>query len=121
MTDVLCGRRTFTPHQLVTTALRMANATVADGDEPYTQDDVSEVLLCTLQHTGPLHYGMALNLRGPCAGTLWGLWQDGMPAAAAFELPDCPAISPDAEACCEFDGHPGAHTHQLTAALVESS
>lgn len=106
----ICGRRTFAPLQLVTTVVDLANTEAPGG---YVPDDVYGVLVCTLQmHRGPLHHGVALELHGPEAGTVWAVWRDSVEPCLALVIPDCPARS-DGDACSEFTGHPGAHSWDL--------
>ncbi|MFJ2957071.1 hypothetical protein [Streptomyces sp. NPDC087270] len=87
----------------------------ADDPCAYTREDVFATLVCTIEaHGGPVHYGAALNLRGPDAGTVWALWREGETARAAIEIPDCPAVrAEDDDACSEFAGHPGGHSWTL--------
>ncbi|WP_328463827.1 hypothetical protein [Streptomyces sp. NBC_00448] len=105
----ICGRRTLVPKVLVRTALDLARA---DDAHTYAREDVFTALVCTIEHKGPVHYGAALNLRGPEAGTLWALWRDGEAPHAVIEIPDCPGRRAE-DACSEFQGHPGGHSWEL--------
>lgn len=107
----ICGRRALVPQALVATVLKLANA--ENAPYLYVPTDVSATLLCSIQtHRGPVHYGAALNLRGPEAGTVWALWRDGVEPSAGLVIPDCPARR-HGDACSEFSGHPGAHSWDL--------
>ncbi|BBA98825.1 hypothetical protein RVR_5169 [Actinacidiphila reveromycinica] len=106
----ICGRRTLVPDALVRTVLSLA----ADDAYAYTREDMFATLVCTIEvHKGPVHYGAALNLRGPEAGTLWALWRDGGGPSAVLEIPDCPAGREVDSPCSEFEGHSGGHSWEL--------
>ncbi|MEW1863831.1 hypothetical protein OG896_18480 [Streptomyces sp. NBC_00669] len=107
----ICGRRTLVPDELVRTVLSLVKA---DDVYAYTREDMFATLVCTIEvHRGPIHYGAALNLRGPEAGTLWALWRDGGTPSAVIEIPDCPAGREVDSPCSEFEGHPGGHSWEL--------
>ncbi|WP_405583819.1 hypothetical protein [Streptomyces sp. NBC_01190] len=105
----ICGRQSLLPDGLVRTVLDLARA---DDQYAYTREDVFATLVCAIEaHESPVHYGAALNLRGPEAGTLWALWGDG-PPNAVIEIPDC-TVGMHEDACSEFLGHPGGHSWEL--------
>lgn len=107
----ICGRRTLVPGSLVHTVLELAHAN--GNSHAYTREDMFATLVCTIEHTGPVHYGAVLNLYGPEAGTLWALWRDRGEPNAVIELPDCPAGREVDSPCSEFAGHPGGHAFEL--------
>lgn len=97
--------------------LRMANTGALESAQPYVADDVFDVLVCTVGHSGAVHYGVALNLHGPEAGTVWALWRDDADPCVAVVLPDCPARSDSGDACSEFARHAGGHSWDLADRL----
>lgn len=86
-------------------------AAVAFG--PHVEQD----LRCVLQtHRAGAHHAYVLDLDGPDTGAVWARWESPDDTPGLEVLPDCPAVdsvTPD-EACCAYDGHPGAHSYQLT-------
>ncbi|WP_329136105.1 hypothetical protein OG552_23725 [Streptomyces sp. NBC_01476] len=104
-----CGETRAVPAQLIPAALIFAPA----GSVP---SDVERVARCTLQaHLAGDHHGFVLDLPGPDTGSVWTTWAPGGEPASVAVLPDCP-VEEEAthEPCCEFAGHPGAHTFELT-------
>ncbi|MFI0722077.1 hypothetical protein [Streptomyces sp. NPDC021224] len=71
-------------------------------------------LRCALQtHVGGEHHAFVLQLDGPEGGAVWTSWTDSPPARVEVRG-DCQAVSPPergSQPCCEFAGHPGAHTY----------
>jgi hypothetical protein len=82
----------------------------AEAFGPHVECD----LRCVLQaHTSGPHHAHAVHLNGIDTGAVWARWGEGSPCLVV--LPDCPAADPAApdEACCAYDGHPGAHSYHL--------
>ncbi|MFC4035062.1 hypothetical protein ACFO3J_26845 [Streptomyces polygonati] len=114
----ICGQAIRLPEHLVGEAIRLAGEHGAP-DEP----DVERDLRCYLQiHDSRHHFALVLDLAGAATGALWTRWAEADSPGALEILPDCSYADPESrEPCSEFANHPGAHTHQLTAAPVESS
>jgi hypothetical protein len=113
----ICGQTTRLPEHLVQEALRLAGPH-GTPDEA----DVERDLRCHLKvHDSEYHFALVLDLAGVATGAVWTRWADDDSPAALNTLADCSYIDPESrEPCSEFANHPGAHTHQLTAPLVES-
>ncbi|WP_052397684.1 hypothetical protein [Streptomyces sp. NRRL F-5123] len=76
-------------------------------------EDVERDLRCTLDaHALGDHHAFVLEVPGRDTGAVWTRWTRGHAPAVVLVLPDCPAAEP----CCEFAGHPGAHTWQFLPA-----
>ncbi len=75
-------------------------------------------LLCVLQaHIAGDHQGFVVELSDADCGSAWAAWAawaDGQRPTGILIRTDCPTAQGD-EACCAYDGHPGAHTFALTA------
>jgi hypothetical protein len=76
-------------------------------------EDVEVNLRCVLQaHADGEHHGFVMELDGIDSGAVWATWTDEPPTAVEVRA-DCRAVSPPergSQPCCEFAGHPGAHT-----------
>jgi len=105
----VCGERAHLPYEAVEAALKLAPRA-----EP---DDVERLVRCTLEdHSTGDHFAFVLELDGVHTGSVWARWIRGRLPAAVLVLPDCPATgpAPAREPCCEFAGHAGGHTWELT-------
>jgi hypothetical protein len=111
----VCGSETnLSPH--------LVNLAVSFADPGRTQpEDVEARLRCVLQaHEGGAHHAFVLQLDGTEGGAVWTWWLDSPPATLEAR-PDCESVSPrerGSQPCCEFAGHPGAHTYDLYDPLV---
>ena len=106
----ICDERTVLCEHLVPTVLEYALPGAAQSV------DVQRNLRCTLQqHTTDEHYGFVLHLDGTNSGSVWARWTGRHEHVTVTVLPDCDAVGPgpDYDACCEFGGHPGGHTHEI--------
>lgn len=106
----VCGERSYLLDSLIPAVLASAPVGAAEPD------DVERLLRCTLEtHTTGDHHAMVMDLPGPDTGALWAHWTRGHHPTALYALPDCPSTDPDTgEPCCEFAGHSGRHSYQLT-------
>lgn len=104
----VCGQRALLPRRLVPEALSY----VALGSAE--EGDVERKLRCPLaaHSTGEHH---ALVLDGPGASAVWTRWAENEVPKEVEARDDCPAVSSDKrlQPCCEFAGHPGAHTFDV--------
>lgn len=104
----VCGQETRLPADLVPVAMSFA------GLDRARPEDVEIDLRCVLQaHIGGEHHAFVLQLDGTEGGAVWTTWSDTPPTQVEVRA-DCPAASPPeygSEPCCEFTGHPGAHTY----------
>ena len=107
---VVCGARAYLPGRLVPQAVALAAPGTAEAG------DVQRHVRCTLQaHAGGLHAGFVMQLDGVDTGSVWTHWTRGTLPAAVVVHPDCPATHPPTrEPCCEYAGHPGGHTYEIT-------
>lgn len=105
-----CGTTAYLPDGFVTSVLAAAPA------GSYSVEDVERHLRCNLEeHTGPFHHGLAMELHGREARSVWALWDHRDMSFALLTLSDCPAATADGmQSCTEFDGHPGGHAWELT-------
>lgn len=114
----VCGERTSLPHHLVAAALAFAPAGTAEVA------DVQQHLRCTLQHhtTGD-HYALVMDIGSTGSGAVWTNWIRGHQPSVVVVLLDCDATGPEPayEPCCEFAGHPGAHSFDITDPLATTS
>jgi hypothetical protein len=102
-----CGERALLPERLARGASELAHGA--------RDADAERHLRCVLEaHTTGDH--RAFVLEGAAAGSVCTRWTRGNPPDAVFVLPDCGTTGPAPvrEPCCEFRGHPGGHTWQLT-------
>lgn len=103
----VCGVQTTLPPDLVPVTLAFDRAA---GARP---EDVEVNLRCVLQaHADGEHHGFVMELDGIDSGAVWATWTDEPPTAVEVRA-DCRAVSPPergSQPCCEFAGHPGAHT-----------
>jgi hypothetical protein len=104
----VCGAETALPPELAALALSFAEP---GSVQP---EDVEVGLRCALQaHSDGEHHAFVLQLDGIDAGAVWTSWTE-RPTAVEVRA-DCGAVSPrehGSQPCCEFDGHPGAHTYE---------
>lgn len=104
----VCGEETRLPADLVPVAVSFAGLGRA------RPEDVEVDLRCVLQaHVGGEHHAFVLQLDGTEGGAVWTSWSEAPPTELEVRA-DCPAVSPrdrGSEPCCEFAGHPGAHTY----------
>lgn len=104
----VCGEETVLPPALVPVAVSFA------GQGCARPEDVEVGLRCFLQaHVGGEHHAFVLQLDGTEGGAVWTSWSDAPPVELEVRA-DCEAVSPSehgAQPCCEFAGHPGAHTY----------
>jgi hypothetical protein len=73
-------------------------------------------LRCVLQaHGSGAHHAHAVHLDGVDTGAVWARWETPDDRVTFETLPDCPTVDPATpdEACCAYDGHPGAHSYHL--------
>ncbi|MFI0937567.1 hypothetical protein [Streptomyces sp. NPDC021020] len=105
----VCGERTALPADLVRRSLTLAGSHVQT-------EDVEATLRCALQaHTGGEHHAFVTQLDSTDARAVWAMWTDGPPTTVELRA-DCEAVGPPEHGsplCCEFDGHPGAHTYGI--------
>ncbi|HEY5835144.1 hypothetical protein [Streptomyces sp.] len=104
----VCGERGYLLSDLIPAVL---THNVAGAAEP---GDVEQDLRCTLEaHTTGDHHSLVMELPGPDTGAVWTRWTRGHYPTTVTALLDCPSTDPDtAEPCCEFAGHPGAHSYE---------
>lgn len=106
----VCGEQTILAPDLVSRSLTLA------GPGSAHPEDVEITLRCALQaHGDGEHHAFVLQLDGMRAEAVWATWTDEPPAAVELR-PDCEAASPPGRGshpCCEFAGHPGAHTFDV--------
>jgi hypothetical protein len=107
----VCGARARLPLHLTPSALSSADpgsATIAD---------VEVDLHCSLEaHSTGDHHAFVMHIDGPDTGSVWTSWPDGRLPTQVEVRGDCEAVSPPErgrEACCEFAGHPGAHSFDV--------
>ncbi len=107
-THFICGERAVLPARLVEAARVLA---VPSTVQPY---EIQAEPVCTLEeHVVGAHWGFVRDLDGPNTGSVWTPWTAGRGPDAVVVLPDCAAVSGDAEPCGEFAAHPGAHSWEL--------
>ncbi|MFI0718234.1 ATP-binding protein [Streptomyces sp. NPDC021224] len=107
----VCGERARLPRHLVPRAVFLATANAV------AEAGIETDLRCSLQaHTGDEHHAFVMHIDGVDTGSVWTSWfRNGIPAAVEVRA-DCEVVSGCArgsEPCCEFDGHPGAHSFDV--------
>lgn len=104
----VCGEETTLTPDLVLAAVSAA------GQGRAHPEDVEVSLRCVLQaHVDGEHHAFVLQLDGTEGEAVWTSWSAAPPTQLEVRA-DCKAVSaPErgAQPCCEFAGHPGAHTY----------
>lgn len=107
----VCGQRALLPRRLTPLALSYAAPGTA------SPQDVERRLRCALEaHPAGDHHALVLDLHGRDTGAVWTSWADEHQPQALDVRADCTAVSPPPrglEPCCEFAGHPGAHSFDV--------
>lgn len=111
----VCGQRALLPRHLISAALAFATCGSA------SPRDVEKKLRCPLEtHVGE-HHGFVMHLDGVDTGSVWTSWTDGQLPEIVTVRDDCDAVSSrerGRQSCCEFAGHPGAHTYDVDDPLL---
>ena len=103
----VCAESTKLPRVLHDVILAMGE----EKADPWAVDDEPQ---CVLQaHIGGDHHGLVVEMAGADSGSAWTTWAGGREPSEISIRKDCPASQPN-DACCAYDGHPGAHTYELT-------
>lgn len=107
----VCGKRARLPRHLVPRAVFLATANAA------AEADIETDLVCALQaHASGAHHAFVMHIDGIDTGSVWTSWPgSGAPATVEVRA-DCEVVGPyerGGDPCCEFDGHPGAHTFDV--------
>ncbi|WP_225849849.1 hypothetical protein [Streptomyces sp. HPF1205] len=114
----VCGRRARLPAYLVPVAMGFAPGGAA------AVEDVERDLRCSLQaHATGEHHAHVMHLAGRDTGAVWARWSRPEGEVRLVVLPDCPAVGPPpaGEGCCEYGGHPGGHSYELTGRRMEET
>jgi hypothetical protein len=114
----VCGAQTTLAPALVNRSLALAGPGNAQAE------DVEVILRCALQaHSDGEHHAFVLQLDGTRAEAVWAAWTDEPPTAVELR-PDCAASGlrdHGSHPCCEYAGHPGAHTYDVHDPLAYPS
>lgn len=107
-THFICGERTVLPARLIEAARVIA------GPGTVQPHEIQAEPVCTLEeHAVGAHWGFVRDLDGRGTGSVWTPWTAGRGPDAVVVLPDCEAVSGDAEPCGEFAAHQGTHSWEI--------
>ncbi|MFI1864413.1 hypothetical protein [Streptomyces jumonjinensis] len=74
------------------------------------------IVRCHLERHGEgFHWAMVWPVDRRGQGMLWAHWDTGSAPTTILTLPVCPAQDGPHKECALYKGHPGGHSHELTA------